>query len=128
MIGSVFSKKATEADGSVTATAYNLLIGGFLLIVTGILGYNGEITVNISGVLVLLYLIMVSSVGFTLWSSLLRRYPIGKLSVYNFVIPISGTLLSGFFLRENIFRWQYILALALVSIGIYIVNKAAKKA
>lgn len=122
VIGSIINKKASRLDGSFTITAYNLLIGGFFLIVTGLLGYNGEITVTPEGIFVLLYLIMVSSVGVTIWSTLLKSYPIGKISVYNFIIPVSGTLLSGLFLRENIFIWQYMVALLLVSVGILTVN------
>lgn len=127
VVGSTINKKASQINNSFTVTAYNLLIGGFLLIVTGILGYNGEIIVNLPGILVLLYLILVSSAGFTLWSMLLKNYPIGKLSVYNFVIPVSGTILSGLFLKENIFTWQYIVALLLVSSGICIVNYTLEK-
>lgn len=123
VIGSVINKKASKINSSFTVTAYNLLIGGFLLIVTGFLGYNGEMTVNPMGILVLLYLVLVSSVGVTVWSSLLKTYPIGKLSVYNFIIPVSGTLLSGLFLKENILIWQYGVALLLVSIGIFSVNR-----
>lgn len=96
------------------------------MILTGILGYNGEITVTFPGVIVLVYLVLVSSVGFTLWSALLRNYPISKLSVYNFVIPVSGTMLSGLLLKENVFAWQYVVALFLVSLGIYIVNYISK--
>ena len=122
VVGSVINKKAARYSGSFTVTAYNLLIGGFLLIVTGLCGYNGEMSVTPEGIFVLLYLVFVSSVGVTLWSTLLKHYPIGKLSVYNFIIPVSGTLLSGLFLRENIFIWQYMVALLLVSVGILTVN------
>ena len=122
VVGSVINKEASKINGSFTVTAYNLLIGGFLLTVTGLLGYNGEMTVTPLGILVLLYLVLVSSVGVALWSSLLKNYPIGKISVYNFIIPVSGTLLSGLFLRENILIWQYAAALLLVSVGIFCVN------
>ena len=122
VIGSVINKKASKINGSFTVTAYNLLIGGFLLIVTGLLGYNGEMTVTPLGILVLFYLVLVSSVGVAVWSALLKNYPIGKISVYNFIIPVSGTLLSGLFLKENILIWQYAAALLLVSVGIFTVN------
>ncbi|MBE6666474.1 MAG: DMT family transporter [Ruminococcaceae bacterium] len=122
VIGSVINKKASKINGSFTVTAYNLLIGGFLLIITGLLGYNGEITVTPLGILVLFYLVLVSSVGVAVWSSLLKNYPIGKISVYNFIIPVSGTLLSGLFLKENILIWEYAAALLLVSVGIFCVN------
>jgi drug/metabolite transporter (DMT)-like permease len=122
VVGSVINKKASKINGSFTVTAYNLLIGGFLLIVTGLFGYNGEWKITFVGILVLLYLVLVSSVAVTVLSSLLKTYPIGKISVYNFIIPVSGTLLSGVFLKENIFIWQYGAALLLVTIGIFSVN------
>ena len=127
VFGSVINKRACRFDGSLTVTAYNLLIGGFLLIVTGLFGYRGGFTVSLNGVLVLLYLAAVSSVAVALWSMLLKSYPIGKLSVYNFIIPVSGTLLSGLFLRENIFTAPYMLALLLVSAGILTVNLVPAK-
>ena len=127
VIGSVINKKASLVDNSFTITAFNLLIGGILLIITGLVGYNGEIVITMLGILVLLYLIMVSSVGFTLWSILLKSYPIGKLSVYNFIIPVSGTLFSGMLLKENIFTYQYITALILISVGIFAVNYTSEK-
>jgi drug/metabolite transporter (DMT)-like permease len=127
VVGSVINKKASKINGSFTVTAYNLLIGGFLLIVTGLFGYNGEWKITFVGILVLLYLVLVSSIAVTVLSSLLKTYPIGKLIVYNFIIPVSGTLLSGLFLRENIFIWQYMAALALVSAGILTVNHVSER-
>lgn len=127
VVGSVINKKATQKNSSFTVTAYNLLIGGFLLILAGLSGYKGEIVVTVKGVLILGYLILVSTAGFTMWSSLLKKYPIGKLSVYNFIIPVSGTLFSGLFLKENVFTLQFVIALILVSFGIFIVNRTSVK-
>ena len=125
VIGSVFLKKAGRFNTGFTLTAYNLTIGGGLLIVVGLIGRSGTVEVTLGGILVLCYLVFVSSVGFTLWSMLLKKYPISLLSVFNFIIPISGTILSGIFLRENIFTWQNICSLILVTAGILIVNKLA---
>ncbi len=122
VIGSVINKKAARMNGSLTVTAYNLLIGGFLLTVTGLAGCREKIEITFEGILILFYLVLVSSAGIAIWSSLLKNYPIGKLSVYNFVIPVSGTLLSGLFLGENILIWQYAAALLLVTLGILTVN------
>ncbi len=127
VVGSIFNKKATQNTDSITVTAYNLLIGGGLLILLGLFDTQNTLTVTPAGILVLLYLCLVSAIGFTLWSHLLRQYPLGKISVYNFIIPISGTLLSALMLNENIMRYQYLLALVLVSIGIVLVNKEQKK-
>lgn len=126
VIGSIINKRASKKNSSFTVTAYNLLIGGALLIAVGLFGYNGEMKITPIGVAVLLYLIFVSSVGFTIWSILLSKYPIGSISIFNFIIPVSGTIFSGIFLGENIFTWQYATAAIAVSVGICIVNATAK--
>ena len=126
-VGSVFLKKGGRRDQGFTLTAYNLTIGGGLLTVVGLCGFSADLRISFAGILVLLYLIFVSSVGFTLWSILLSKYPIGLLSVFNFVIPISGTIISGIILRENIFTLQNILSLLLVTVGIIVVNKTVAK-
>ena len=127
VIGSMLNKRATKRNDSYTVSAYNLLFGGGLLTIVGLVGGGNIGTVNIQGVLALAYLIGVSSVGFTIWSGLCKKYPIGKLSVYSFIIPVSGVAFSALFLSENIFKWQYLLALLLVSVSIIAVNYRSEK-
>lgn len=125
VIGSVFSKKATEFNNSFTVTAYNLLIGGGTLAIVGLVG-GGRFEVTWQGVLVLLYLVFVSSAGFTLWSALIRKYQISKLGVYNFIIPVSGAIISGVVLGDKVWSLGFVFALALVACGIITVNLNAK--
>ena len=121
VIGSFFVKRATRIDNSFTVTAYNLLIGGGLLSVVGLIG-GGSFTVTAEGIIALSYLIFVSSVGFSLWSVLLKKYPVGKISVYSFIIPVSGSVFSAILLGDNLFSPTFFFALILVCIGIYTVN------
>ncbi len=127
-VGSLFLKKGGQKDPGFTLTAYNLTLGGGLLTVVGVIGFRSSLTVSLPGILVLLYLIFISSVGFTLWSILLSKYPIGLLSVFNFLIPVSGTVISCIILKENFFRWQNILSLLLVTAGIFIINRPPRRA
>ena len=45
------------------------------------------------------------------------------MTIYNFLVPVFGVLLSALFLGENILRWQNAAALLLVCAGIYFVNR-----
>ena len=126
VLGSVINKKVTKSISSFVSTAYNLLIGGILLIIVGFSGYNGGIEVTFSGCLALMYLIFVSSFATTLWCTLVKNYPIGDLSIFNFLIPVSGAIFSGVLLKENIFNLKYILSLLLVCTGIIAVNFKVK--
>ena len=122
VIGSVLSKYATKTIESSTMASYNLLFGGVMLTLIGVIFTKDAFSISLQGILVLLYLSFVSAFGYTVQSKLFKEYSISKVSVYNFVIPVSGAFFSGIFLQENILRWEYLLALLLVSIGVVAVN------
>mgnify|MGYP005782591465 FL=1 len=64
--------------------------------------------------------------AFTLWTVLLKNNSVGKISVYNFLTPVFGVLLSVILLGEA-FDWKIVLALAAVCTGILIVNLPQKE-
>ncbi|MDT4761565.1 DMT family transporter [Sphaerochaeta sp. PS] len=125
--GSIFSKKITRTDGPLAVTAINLTLGGLLLILIGLGGGGSLPVVSLSGILVLAYLVFVSAMAFTLWSQLLKYNPVGKISVFTFIIPIAGTLFSALVLGEDIMHVKYPISLALVTAGIYAIYWKQKK-
>lgn len=126
-LGSVMTKNVTKNAEPFTVTGVQLFFGGVLLTISGLIfGGSLEYT-GIKALLMLLYLACLSSVAFSLWSQLLKHNPVGKISVYCFLNPVFGVILSGIFLGEDIFNWQSLVALLLVSIGITIVNVGGKK-
>ena len=99
--------------------------GGIILIIVGLL-FGGRISgFTTSSVMLLIYLAMISSVAYTIWGILLKYNPVGKVAVFGFTNPIFGVILSAWLLGENnqAFTPQGIIALLLVCIGIFIVNK-----
>ncbi|MFZ1872391.1 MAG: EamA family transporter, partial [Chania sp.] len=68
-------------------------------------------------------LVLLSSVAFALWSLLLKYNRVGMVAPFNFLIPVSGAVLSAIFLNESIMEWRNVLALLLVCGGIWLVNK-----
>lgn len=127
-IGSIISKQVTQIEKNpMTVTGYQLSIGGFILIALGILG-NGKINfTSTSALLLLLYLSFLSAVAFSLWTTLFKYNPVGKISIYNFLTPIFGTFLSAIILSEDVFKLKNFIALILVCLGIYIVSKTKDK-
>ncbi len=121
--GSVISKKATKTDDSWVVTAYNLVLGGAVLILLGVFSGGTLHTITVSGCLVLLYLALLSAISFTLYAMLIKYNNIGKICIFNFVNPIAGTLLSGLMLKENILQMRYLVSLLLVCTGIFVVNR-----
>lgn len=74
------------------------------------------------GITFLLLLIAISTLGFTLYNKLLTCNPVGKIAIYNSLIPIVGAVTSCLCLGE-IFYIKYVIAGALAAGGIYLINK-----
>ena len=103
-------------------TGYSLTIGGLLLIIPG-LAFGGTLpNVNLTGIVCLILLIAISAIGFALYNKLLSCNPVGKVAIYNSLIPIVGAVTSCLCLGET-FHLKYALAGGLAALGIYIINK-----
>lgn len=119
---SVTTKLISKRERPETITAYQLMIGGAILIIMGYLagGTMGSFTVK--SALLFFYLAFLSTISFTIWAILLKYNPIGKVAPFGFTIPVFGTALSGLLLHEEILTWNNLAALLLVSAGIIWVN------
>ena len=103
-------------------TGYSLTIGGVLLIIPGLV-FGGTLpTINMLGIVCLILLIAISAIGFALYNKLLSCNPVGKVAIYNSLIPIVGAVTSCLCLGEA-FHMKYALAGGLAALGIYIINK-----
>ena len=103
-------------------TGYSLTIGGLLLIIPGLFMGGTLPHVNMLGIVCLLLLIAISAIGFALYNKLLSCNPVGKVAIYNSLIPIVGAVTSCLCLGEQ-FHLKYALAGGLAAFGIYIINK-----
>jgi drug/metabolite transporter (DMT)-like permease len=103
-------------------TGYSLSIGGLLLIISGLV-FGGTLPqINMLGIICLILLIAISALGFALDNKRLSCNPVGKVAIYNSLIPIVGTVTSCLCLGET-FHMKYALAGGLAALGIYIINK-----
>lgn len=66
----------------------------------------------------------VSAVAYTLWSVLLAYNDVSKVAIFGFVNPLCSVILSALVLGEvrQAFNIGSLIALALVCVGIYVVN------
>lgn len=106
-------------------TGISLAAGGALLIIPGLLMDGSLPQTNATGCLYLLLLIGISTIGFTLYNKLLSCNPVGKVAIWNSLIPVIGAVSSCACLAEP-FYWKYVLAGTLSALGIYIINKGKK--
>ena len=123
-ISSVLIKEYSVKENPVTLSGYQFVIGGLVMVMIG-LAEGGRIHLtNPMGIILIIYMALISTVAYSLWGILLKYNPVSSVTIYGFSNPIFGALLSAFFLAEwdKLSVW-YVVALALVSLGIYVVNR-----
>ncbi|MCH5252200.1 MAG: DMT family transporter [Lachnospiraceae bacterium] len=124
-LGALISKEVSRSMNPLTLCGWQLLAGGVMLVLTGTLT-GGQCNWNkagVSGLMLLFYMAFLSAAAFGLWTALLKYNQMGQITVFNFLIPVFGTILSAIILRENIWNLYVVCSLPLVCVGIYLVNK-----
>lgn len=119
-------KKYSQNENPVILSGYQFFAGGIVMCIAGFAA-GGRVTVfTFNSSLLLIYLAMISSVAYTIWGILLKYNPVAKVTVFGFTNPMFGVILSAIFLGEGnqAFGVRSLVALALVSLGIFIINKA----
>ena len=81
-----------------------------------------------AGIPVLLFLAFISGAGYVIWALLMKNNPVSRIAVFGLIIPVMNVLLSALLNGEPLFEWNYLAALLLVCIGIYLVNRAPQEA
>ena len=120
--GNLLSKKAAAGRNPLLVTAWQLLLGGGILVAVGLI-WGGRLNFSsVRGIAILLWLAFVSAAAFSVWTALLKYHPASKISVYTLLIPVFGTALSGLLLGESVFKIETLLALLLIAAGIVLVN------
>ena len=104
-------------------TGYSLALGGVMLVVPGLILGGTLPAVTVIGVVILLLLVCISALGFTLYNKLLTCNPVGKVAIFNSLIPVVGAVTSCMCLGEP-FYWKYVAAAGLATAGIYLINRA----
>lgn len=121
---SVFIKIYSRDENPVVLSGYQFMVGGVIMVGIGLLMGGKLTTVTGSGMGVLVYLAMVSAVAYSLWGILLKYNPVSRVSIFGFMNPVFGVILSAILLREgDTLGVTCLISLILVSLGIYIVNK-----
>lgn len=120
---SVLLKEYSKEEDPVVLSGYQFMMGGAIMIFAGLIMGGRLDALTFSGLMVLVYLALVSSVAYSLWGILMKYNPVSKVAVFGFMNPVFGVILSFFLLEEgSSLGVIHILSLGLVCGGIYIVN------
>ncbi len=123
-ISSVLIKKYSQAEDPVVISGYQFAAGGLFMIIVGLAcgGYVTIATPKAWGVLI--YLAFLSAVAYALWGVLLKFNPVSRVTIFSFMIPVFGVILSMLMLGEtnSVPMINLIITLALICTGIVMLN------
>lgn len=119
------TKRFSRTSDPVMLSSWQFIAGGIIMTATGIISGGHIGNAGVSGTAMLIYLSFISAAAFSLWSLLLKYNPVSSVSVFGFMNPVFGVILSALLLSEKapagIIRT--VIALLLVVTGIITVNK-----
>lgn len=123
-VSGALMKRFSEREDPVIISGYQFIMGGFIMICVGIMAGGVIVVESFKAGVVLLYLSLLSAVAYSLWGVLLKYNPVSKVSIYSFMTPVFGVLLSNLMLAEksNVAPVNLIAALVLICSGITILN------
>ncbi|MGH2729604.1 MAG: EamA family transporter [Actinomycetota bacterium] len=130
--GSFFAKKLPLPSDLLVSTAAQMISGGAILTVAGLLSGEGA-DVNVSefsgaSLLALGYLIVIGSwVAFTAYVWLLQNAPISKVATYAYVNPVIAIFLGWIILSEEITAAMLVGATVIIASVAAIVRKEGEK-
>nr|WP_280521426.1 DMT family transporter [Paenibacillus mangrovi] len=124
--GNVLFRKESANESVIALTGKQMLVGGLGLLVVGAVRSGfAPFHFDAKGWLLLAYLSVLSAAGFALWNTVMKYNAVGKVSLYLFLIPVFGVLLSSVLLDERVSAW-IVFSLVLVVAGIVIVNRSSR--
>lgn len=122
---SVLIKRFSKYEDPVVISGYQFIVGGIFMVIVGLI-FGGRIYVSdFGGVAILIYLALLSAVAYSLWGLLLKYNPVSRVTVFNFMTPVFGVLLTMLFLpgeNSSVAPWNLAITLVLVSLGIFLLN------
>lgn len=121
-LATVLVKKEGAGINSFVISTFQFCVGCIPLIVIGLMLKQTVWTINIKGILLIIYGGFVSSTAFTLWYMVLKNQSAGEFGIYKLFVPIFGSILSVIILGED-FSIRLLIGFIMVIIGVLVLNK-----
>lgn len=128
-ISSGLVKVFSKHEDTTALCGYQFFFGGIILIIIG-LSCGGTIPhIDAGAAFMLLYLAFLSACAFTLQGVLLKYNPVSKVAVFKSTNPVFGAAFSLLnpYETDKSLSWFTLPALALVCLGIFVINKFGER-
>ncbi|WP_138417795.1 DMT family transporter [Aquibacillus sediminis] len=128
-VATIMAKELATGIHPFAITGWQLTLGATIMLFIGLPQLSeGAIVFTPFGWGLFIYSAFLSAAAFALWYSMLKFNNAGELSMYKFIVPVSGSMLSALFIPGERLDWFILAAIGLVAVGIIVVNYRSKTA
>ena len=127
-VSSVLIKIFSKDEDPVIISGYQFIIGGAVMVIVGLI-FGGKIdNFDASAFAILVYLSLLSAVAYALWGVLLKHNPVSRVTIFSFMTPVFGVLLTALILPDesNVHIVNLLISLVLVCTGVFMLNYVHK--
>jgi drug/metabolite transporter (DMT)-like permease len=121
-IGQVTAKNFYDRFSPAFIVAWAQLFGGAVMLLIGALLGGGVEQLDAKSIAVLAYICAASISANLIWNTLIKYNDMSYLAVLKSADPLFAVVLSGLLLHENIWKWNYLLALIIITAAVLTVN------
>ena len=128
---SVLIKIFSKHEDPVVISGYQFMLGGSVMIIFGLIAGGKIDNFDLKGAAILVYLSFLSAIAYALWGMLLKYNPVSKVTIFSFMTPVFGVILTKLMLPEesDVMLVNLLISLVLVCAGVFMLNyvKPVKK-
>ena len=126
---SVLIKIFSKSEDPVVISGYQFMLGGTVMVIVGLIAGGQIDNFNIKGAAILVYLSFLSAIAYALWGMLLKFNPVSKVTIFSFMTPVFGVLLTKLMLPEEstVKLVNLLISLVLVCLGVFMLNYVKPK-
>ena len=126
---SVLIKIFSKSEDPVVISGYQFMLGGAVMIIVGLIAGGKIDYVTPKGVAILIYLSFLSAIAYAVWGMLLKFNPVSKVTIFSFMTPVFGVLLTKLMLPEEstVKLVNLLISLVLVCAGVFMLNYTRQK-
>ena len=117
----VIGKKLFRTVDPIATTGLSQLFGGVVLLVVGVV-LRGSVDMGHS-LWIMICICAASVISYCLWYGTVKQGELSKLFIIKFAEPVFAAVFGTVLLGENIWKWQYLAAFALITAGISVSNR-----
>lgn len=123
-ISSVLIKIFSKDEDPVVISGYQFILGGAVMVLVGLIAGGKIDYVTPKGIAILIYLSFLSAIAYALWGVLLKYNPVSKVTIFSFMTPVFGVILTKLMLPEEstVMFLNLVISLVLVCAGVLMLN------